>query len=110
MKKVYRKLIQFLSTPRIFAAPLPSILAGFPAQVTGSTFIYQNRTPFIRHCSLTSGVRFTFTGDYRKDQVRLILSIRSSSSLVKDIPLFLCLTCGADLKHKTTLRLTFFDD
>ena len=82
----------------------------FQSRATGSTFIYQNRTPFIRHCSLTSGVRFTFTGDYRKDQVRLILSIRSSSSLVKDIPLFLCLTCGADLKHKTTLRLTFFDD
>ena len=32
----------------------------FQSRAAGSTFIYQNRTPFIRHCSLTSGVRFTF--------------------------------------------------
>lgn len=84
----------------------------FRSRAAGSTFIYQNRTPFIRHCSLTSGVRFTFTGDYRKDQVRLILSIRSSSSLVKDvfsIAFILSRICdGFDAPIKTELTIPSF--
>ena len=38
----------------------------FQSRAAGSTFICQNRTPFIRHCSLTNGVRFTFTGGLQK--------------------------------------------
>ena len=76
------------------------------------TVTVQNRTPFIRHCSLTNGVRFTFTGDYRKDQVRLILSIRSSSSLVKDvfsIAFILSMICdGFDAPIKTELTMPSF--
>lgn len=84
----------------------------FQSRAAGSTFIYQNRTPFIRHCSLTSGVRFTFTGDYRKDQVRLILSIRSSSLLVKDvfsIAFILSMICdGFDAPIRTELTIPSF--